>query len=220
MRRREPDDGPIVRFSPYAWAKLHFFCHHGPTEIGGFGITPADDLLCITDFVTVNQEVTGISVAFDDEAVADFFDSQVDAGRNPVQFARHWLHTHPGHSAEPSMVDEETFERVFGSCDWALMFILARYGKTYARLRFNVGPGGSICIPVEVDYSLAFRGSERHEWHAEYERNIRPARLRQSIDPLETGNWLDELELPTDEELMAMSQPLFSEPECELEAGF
>jgi hypothetical protein len=30
------------------------------------------------------------------------------------------------------------------------MFVLARGGKSYARLRFNVGPGGNIVIPVEV----------------------------------------------------------------------
>ena len=37
-----------------------------------------------------------------------------------------------------------------------MMFILALGGKSYARLRFNVGPGGSVVIPVVVDYSQAF----------------------------------------------------------------
>ena len=72
------DDSPqelALRFSPTAWAKLLFFRDHGQTEIGGFGITPADDLLYIEDFVTVKQKVTSVSVSFDDEAVANLFDT-------------------------------------------------------------------------------------------------------------------------------------------------
>ena len=48
------------------------------------------------------------SVSFDDEAVADLFDTQVDAGRKPEQFARVWLHSHPGDSPRPSNTDEES----------------------------------------------------------------------------------------------------------------
>lgn len=163
---------PVLRFSPTAWAKLLFFCHHGKTEIGGFGITAPDDLLYIHDFQTVKQAVTGASVAFDDAAVADFFDQQVDAGNKPEQFARLWLHTHPGDSASPSSTDEETFCRVFGSCQWTIMFILARGGKTFARLRFNTGPGGQMPLPVEVDYRRPFAGSDLDAWKAEYKANI------------------------------------------------
>jgi len=113
------------------------------------------------------------SVSFDDDAVADFFESQVDAGRKPEQFGRLWLHSHPGDSPQPSMVDEETFERVFGRCEWAVMFVIGRGGKTYARLRFNVGPGGEAVIPVEVDYSLEFGPTDHKAWKAEYQGNIR-----------------------------------------------
>jgi hypothetical protein len=90
----------------------------------------------------------------------------------PVQFGRTWIHTHPGNSPEPSCTDEETFERVFGSCDYALMVIVARGGKSYARLRFNVGPGGDVVIPVLVDYSRSFAGSDLGAWEAEYKANI------------------------------------------------
>ena len=69
---------PVLQFSPYAWAKLQWFCHHGDSEIGGFGVTAADDLLSIQDFQTVRQRVSSVSVSFDDEAVADFFEDQVD----------------------------------------------------------------------------------------------------------------------------------------------
>ncbi len=162
----------MLRFSPTAWAKLLFFRDHGENEIGGFGITAPDDLLRIEEFVTVKQKVTVASVSFDDQAVADFFEAQVDAGRKPEQFARVWLHTHPGDSPQPSGLDEETFHGVFGRCQWAVLFILARSGNTYARLRFNVGPGGETLIPVEVDYGCPFGPSAFEAWEREYEANI------------------------------------------------
>jgi len=163
----------MLRFSPTAWAKLLYFRDRGDTEIGGFGITAKDDLLLVEDFVTVRQKASMASVSFDDDAVADFFESQVDAGRRPEHFGRIWLHTHPGDSPQPSVVDEETFGRVFGRCQWAVMFVLARGGKSYARLRFNVGPGGEAVIPVEVDYSSPFGPSDREAWQEEYRTNIK-----------------------------------------------
>ena len=170
---------PVLRFSPTAWAKLVYFRDRGRTEIGGFGITPPDDLLCIEEFMTVQQQVSAATVAFDDEAVADFFEGQVDAGRKPEQFARLWLHTHPGFSPEPSAVDKETFNRVFGGCQWAMMFVLGKSDKTHAQLRFNVGPGGEASIPVAVDYARDFGPSDRKAWESEYQANIHP--LKRSL---------------------------------------
>jgi proteasome lid subunit RPN8/RPN11 len=118
-QRKEPEK-IVLRFTPTAWAKLLYFRDFGDTEVGGFGVTAKDNLLLVEDFVTVRQKVSVVSVSFDDDAVADFFESQVDAGRRPEQFGRIWLHTHPGDSPQPSMVDEETFERVFGRCEWAV----------------------------------------------------------------------------------------------------
>jgi hypothetical protein len=126
----------------------------------------------VEDFLTVSQKVSCVSVAFDDAAVADLFEDQVDQGRKPEQFARIWLHTHPGDSPHPSSVDEATFSRVFGSCDWAIMFILARGGQTYARLRFNTGPGGQLLIPVSVDYLQPFPAADPDLWEAEYQAHV------------------------------------------------
>ena len=165
---------PVLRFTPYAWAKLLFLRDAGPTEVGGFGISPTDDLLLIENVRLIGQRTSVVTVAFDDESVADFFDQQVDAGLAPAQFFRLWLHTHPGDSAAPSCVDEETFERVFGRCDWAVMAILASGGETYARLRFAAGPGGEIEIPVRVDYSASFAGADHTAWEREYEQSVQP----------------------------------------------
>ena len=168
---------PPLRLTPYAYAKLHFLCHLGQTEIGGFAISRSDDLLLIEDLVLVKQTVSMVSVEFDDDAVADFFDLQVDQGRRPEEFGRIWVHTHPGSSATPSGTDEQTFDRVFGGCDWAVMFILAREGETYARLRFNTGPGGQMLIPVQVDYDAPFEASDHELWQAEYQREVVPVKF-------------------------------------------
>jgi len=162
-----------LRFSPTAWAKLLYFRDKSDNEVGGFGITDPDDLLFVKEFVTVKQEVTAVSVKFDDEAVANFFEDQVDLGRKPEQFARIWLHSHPGNSPEPSFVDEETFERVFGNCQWAVLFVVAQDNKTYAKLNFNVGPGGQALIPTVIDYGQDFGPSDHELWDAEYAANIK-----------------------------------------------
>ena len=171
---RLPDQS-VLRFTPTAWAKLHYFCHAGETEIGGFGVaSDPKNLLKVDDFITVKQSTSCVSVVFDDLSVADYFEWQVDLGNKPGQFARVWLHTHPGDSAYPSAVDEETFSRVFGRCDWAVMFILAKGGQTYCRLRYNSGPGGQIELPVVVDYDGAFPGSDHDAWRDEFDANIHP----------------------------------------------
>lgn len=159
------------------------FLYAGDTEVGGFAISSEDDLLYIQDFVTVDQVTSAVSVEFTDDAVANHFDQCVDAGIPPARFARIWCHTHPGSSPDPSGTDEETFARVFGSCDWALMFILSRTGRTYARLSFNTGPGGSMLLPVTVDWEQWPKviENEQHrmpelfeEWMGEFDRNIHP----------------------------------------------
>jgi hypothetical protein len=170
--RRPAKRTPSLRLSPTAWAKLLFLRDLGETEVGGFGLAAADDLLHVEDIQLVRQVCSSVSVAFDDAAVADFFDRQVDQGRKPEQFARIWLHTHPGSSPQPSSTDQDTFARVFGRTDWAVMFILARGGQIYARLRFHVGPGGDVDLPVRVDYTRPFPASDHAAWREEYLSNV------------------------------------------------
>lgn len=174
-----------LRFNPTAWAKLLYFRDKSDNEVGGFGITKPDDLLSVIDFVTVKQEVTAVSVKFDDEAVADYFENQVDLGRKPEQFARIWLHSHPGDSPSPSVTDDETFARVFGSCQWAIMFILAQDNKTYAKLSFSVGPGGQVLIPAEIDYSQDFGPSDQENWDREYAANVKVVEWLSTFDETE-----------------------------------
>ncbi len=175
----------MLRFSPTAWAKLLFLRDYGPTEVGGFGISSLDDLLYVEDVQLIEQSCTSVSVIFDDVAVADFFDTLVDAGCRPEQFARLWLHTHPGDCPQPSPTDEKTFTRVFGNTDWAVMFIIAADGPTYARLRFNIGPGSETELAVAVDYSRPFAGSDFEAWQDEYCSNVHAAHSRLEDIPAE-----------------------------------
>ena len=150
-----------------------FLRDRGTSEVGGFGVARPDDLLFVEDVQTVEQVCDVASVQFDDAAVAQFFDEQVDAGRKPAQFGRIWIHTHPEISAQPSGTDEETFARVFARSDWAVMFIISRTEDIYCRLRFNAGPGGDLQIPVNVAYGQPFAGSDFAAWEAEYQAHVR-----------------------------------------------
>jgi len=75
---------PVLRFSPTAWAKLIYFRDCGETEISGFGITEPDDLLYVKEFQTVKQQASIASISLDDQAIADYFEDQVDLGRQKV----------------------------------------------------------------------------------------------------------------------------------------
>jgi hypothetical protein len=181
-RPRRPRREVCLTFAPLAWLKLAYFCHLGETEIGGFGLSAPDRLLYVQDFVTVRQEVTAVTVRFLDEAVADHFDRCLDNGLAPQRSGRLWIHTHPGDSPLPSSTDEETFDRGFGPCDWAVMMILAHSGQSFARLALNTGPGAELEIPVRVDWSawpesLVGKASlvdHASQWREEYQANIHP----------------------------------------------
>lgn len=130
-----------------------------------------NDPLLVEYFELVEQECTWAHVEFDDESVADYFDRMVDAGLQPSQFARIWIHTHPGDSPHPSGTDEVVFRDKFGECDWSIMFILAEGGEYYARLQIKE-PAAAFDLSVQIDYSADFVGSDRQAWDLEYDENV------------------------------------------------
>lgn len=176
-----------LKFSPYAWAKILWFRNHGDTEIAGFGIADADDLLFINDFKTIKQKASAASVKFDDEAVGEFFEDMVDAGMHPKQFARVWLHTHPGMSHSPSMTDHDTFAEAFGKCDWALMFILDTEDDALCRLKFQISVQAEFDIPWKVDCSKPFAGCNYAAWKEEYDKNVDAIHLISSYAGIGSG---------------------------------
>ncbi len=68
--------------------------------------------------------------SFDDSAVADYFDVDGRCRSFTEHFARIWIHTHPGNSPQPSLMDLRTFATSFGQCDWSVMMILAEDDST------------------------------------------------------------------------------------------
>lgn len=196
-KRTRRQHRPTVRFSPYAWAKLIYLRDSGATEVGGFGITTTDDLLSVSDIVLVRQSCTEVTVAFDNLAVADYFEDQIDQARRPEQFGRIWIHTHPGVSPQPSSVDVETFNRVFGYCDWAVMFIIAKGGACYAELSWRNGGPASIRMNVKVDYSLPFARSDHKRWQNEYAACVHDQTQLHESEAKISDDWLfDELDFP------------------------
>lgn len=100
-----------------------------------------------------------------------------------------FLPDHPGSSPDPSGTDEETFQRVFGGTDWAVMAILSRTGNTYARLQLNQGPGARCSLRWRVDWSAWPQVLQQHSlldleaaWQEEYQQHIHPIRLAPTLD--------------------------------------
>ncbi len=172
---------PTIRFTPFAWSKLLFLRDCGSTEVSGFGINATNDLLLIEDVRLVNQQCTSASVQFSDAAAQQLLEAATPDRTRDEQSGCIWIHTHPGDCALPSEADEETFARCCSTVTWAVMFIIAASGETYARLQFNIGPRCSRRLHVEVDYSAEFRQTEFAAWQSEYTDHV------EVIDPLQTS---------------------------------
>jgi len=209
-RRRQCSRRPPLRLTPYAWAKLLHLRDLGVTEVGGFGVSRPSDLLLVEDVHLVRQKCTPMTVKLDDPSVADYFDEEVDRGRTPAEFARIWIHTHPGDSPYPSCTDEETFDRCFGAADWAIMFIVARGGQTYARLRISAGPGGEMVLPVEIDFQRSFPAADPAAWEAEYLRTVSVEQEPSRNSPL--AKFYDQMPPWADDYIRGLS-------DCGLESG-
>lgn len=162
----------ILRFTPYAFAKLMYMRDHGKTEIGGYGITPSEDPMLVTDFKLIKQVCTDIHVELDEEDSAKYVEEMDDLGLMPWMTSIIWAHTHPGNCAKPSFGDEANFTKNFSHSNYAIFYILAKGGDDYCRIQYNVGPGGSMEIPVEIDYRYSFPGSDFEKWKKEYDEKV------------------------------------------------
>ena len=77
---------PTLRLAPNVWAKLLYFKSLASSEYSGFGISHPKDPLYLIDFLTVKQECSSVTTEMDDNAIADFADAQLAAGRKFEDF--------------------------------------------------------------------------------------------------------------------------------------
>jgi proteasome lid subunit RPN8/RPN11 len=165
---------PVLRFTPYAFSKMLFLRDKEPNlEVGGFGVGSKEDLLLVTDIALPHQTVGGATVEFDDKELPAFYEDMVDSGLALPQFSRIWIHTHPFDGATPSGTDLATFNEVFGSNDWGLMFILAKTGKSTCRLSVSQGIQIELDIDWKIEWKCDFPASNIAGWTAEYEARVK-----------------------------------------------
>jgi len=164
--------GSVLKFSPYAWAKIIAMRDFGNTEIGGYGITESDDPLLVTDFRLIKQQCSSVTVEFDKEDSIKFVEEMTDKGLSYWQFGSIFLHSHPGNCPNPSITDEENFDKNFSLPHMAVFFIIAKQGATYCRLRYNVSAGTEVTIDSTVDYTTPFPASDKIAWEAEYKDKV------------------------------------------------
>ena len=164
----------MLRFSPYAWSKVHYLARNVPTEVSFFGVSNETDPAIVEDVVLFGQEVSKASVDADGEQMCDFIDEMFhERGLEPWRFTRIWMHTHPGSSTAPSPTDEATFRDQFGTQDWAAMLIFPKdmRGKVYCRVKIMKGAGNVPAVnylcKCKVDYTLPFLASDEAAWAKE-----------------------------------------------------
>lgn len=163
----------VLRFSPYAYSKLIWMKDRGDTEVAGYCVTETKDPLLVTDFCLIKQECTPISFDLDPDDGVDYMERMaMDRGLPPWTFANILAHSHPGKDPQPSPKDEENFAKAFSHPYWAIMLIVAQDGSIYCRIKFNVGPGGTQMLKVEVDFSQEFRASDHGAWDDEYRAKV------------------------------------------------
>lgn len=155
-------------FSMYAWQKLQYFCHADSCEVSGFLKTHPQAPFYVQDLVLTKGEYSVAGVKMDPVAVNEYMTNELIEGR-PV---RMWWHTHPGNSASPSMVDEDQLSTEFSNCNYFVMFIHAKGGENYCRLRLGI-EGTKMYfdqnIPVRVETRL--RQTDKIDveaWQKEY----------------------------------------------------
>ena len=163
---------PIVYISRDAYDKIKFYCNNATVEISGFGILDNSDesgKLKIIDFVTVKQESSSATTEMDDTAVADHLEDWVEAGFEPWQVMRAWVHTHPSGVTSPSSQDMETFEKCLGNGDFGIMIIFVKSGEIICNIHINhpvkvIAPAQLVIEPDPVQIE---------EWIKEAEQNVK-----------------------------------------------
>lgn len=160
---------------PEAYLHWQFLCHNGKTEASAFGISDPNDPLLVHSLYVPKQKCNPVFTSIDDDSRFDMVEWAEENGIRIDQINRIWLHTHPEMSADPSRVDEETFQKL-ANCDYAVMGILSRTNDVYARIQHKSSKT-DYQIPIEVLWkefpsSLENLAGKTVEWKKNYDENI------------------------------------------------
>jgi hypothetical protein len=198
-----------LTFSAPAWAKIQFLCHHhADTEVAFLLIPTAGNPLYIQDVYVPEQEVTAVTYELAPEALGDYaLDMRARFPNGDVPVSGNLRgHTHPGNSPTPSTTDERDFDTSFGK-GWGVMFILARGGKTYARLRTKEPVIVDLKLEVAVDWAgwaAEPAAMDVAAWWKQFEGRVRPKRAAVVTtarpDPKNAGSvWFNGYQFSADE---------------------
>ena len=170
-----------IFFTPYSFSKIVYMRDKGATEVGGFCVSLQENPGLVVDFHLVSQLCDSAYCEFTDDGMVEFNDEMAEAGYHPQEYSRMWLHTHPGTSANPSGLDEETFTKQFGGMDWSAMLIVARGGQTYGRIRYAVcnavdsiigSKDRDTTVDLAIDWSTEYTSTEHGQWDDEYDSMV------------------------------------------------
>lgn len=198
MTQKPPTLGNALIFHPLAWLELKWFLLHKPVEVSCMGIAEIPEHpLYVTRLAWLPQNNSAGFVEFHDGAFSTHFNDCLDRGLQPYQATRIWIHTHPGGSPHPSGRDEQQLKDLMALNDWTVMFIMARTGATYCRLRMREtvttkGIFGSVATErrhrdQELEVSVAWnvlrepREIDPVEWAATFDRNMHLDTLRSVV---------------------------------------
>jgi len=140
-------------------------------EVGGM-IEFSPDMskgLIVKDIYFPKQSISGATVQFDDEAMAEYAEHMViDRKLDPILWRTGWWHHHPFQSSVPSGVDWSTTNEKFGPklCPHFSVMLITSKKDTSCNLRLTTGPL-SINTELEVDWDYyglpAFPGFEKFD---------------------------------------------------------
>ncbi len=113
--------------------KLEAWRDFGSTEVTGFFITEKNNATKVIDATIIKSKCTMTTVDISPETMDAFYFNMAEKGIYPDQL-QIWWHTHPNSSAQPSNLDQKTFETFGMDRSLNIMYILAKNGNEFAQI--------------------------------------------------------------------------------------
>ena len=153
---------PKLNFTAETWQQLNYMCKRCTHRDQVFRNHTSGGQAVVTDLWFPQQTCTAATVEFDDEDIA----AQIDE----LQTHTPWMSASASGSTltlatAPTPVAQtiQTFSKVLGHFDWAVMAILAKGGKSYARIKHDA-PAGITDGKIEYKIPMGMYSGGYEEW--------------------------------------------------------